>query len=581
MAIAPGASVVSAIENGVAQITRRMEIYQKDGVTPWYATSVDNPLTKRLVSGSISVDYSSDERRKGDITLLNDDFAFRLNPLGGFYYDKIIKLYRGVQYSANIANPQMVVIDTDLTVPSNALTQYLRVLERSGFDVTVLTSATTYDQIMGFDVISVISESSATAKHPLLKEAWQNGKTIFTIGTNTTSTHVPFIATSSAYSGAWGLSPTSNDNPLLGKLAASTGNVIFNGFGQRILTLTSDAVPIIRNFYDSTSIVLSLGTNKKGALWFDYHLSSLATFEPEQVTMLTAMADYISNPTGASTLNWEVQLGEFMIDSVDDQIFPNQVKITFRDYTKKLLKDKLTNSATFGVGTSLKDFVRAIAANGGITDFRESIGNETFPADMSFDRDTERWKMIKDACTAFDYECFFDNEGYLAVRKFKDPTTSPIFHRFGTGASGNLISFSRSINDSRIYNIINVFGDPVNNDRLPFFGQAINNDPGSPTSTVNLGKRPFTYSFSYFESDQECALLARSRLSVMGLESYDINFSSLYYPWMEVGEIVQIIDPHSNATDPTRFLMDSVTLPLGIEPMSGTGKRVTLVGSPG
>jgi hypothetical protein len=293
------------------------------------------------------------------------------------------------------------------------------------------------------------------------------------------------------------------------------------------------------------------------------------------------MLDYIATEW-KSTATYETLLGTFMVDQVNDQIkVPKQVKITMRDYTKKLLKDKLTFTSAFPAGTFLRDFVRAIAANGGVTNFREAIGNETFPTEMAFERDTERWKMIKDACTAFDYEVFFDEEGYLVVRKFNDPTLSPIFQEFSTGETGNLVSFDRSINDSRIYNIIRVHGESPDNSRLPYFGEAINDDPNSPTSTVNLGKRPYTYAFNYFSSDEECEALARSRLSVMGLESYDINFSSIYYPWMEVGEIIRILDPYRNSTDPTRFLMDQVTLPVDLGPMTGTGKRVTLVGSPG
>jgi hypothetical protein len=328
-------------------------------------------------------------------------------------------------------------------------------------------------------------------------------------------------------------------------------------------------------------LTLTLGINTRNAKWFNFQVNANTNVTQYTVQHIQAMLDYMATD-GQSHVTWEAQLGSFMVDQVNDQIrVPNQVKITFRDFTKKLLKDKLTFTSSFPAGTPLKAFVRAIASNGGITDFRESIGNELFPTEMAFERDTERWKIIKDACTAFDYECYFDAQGYLVVRKFNDPTTSPIFHEFSTGPSGNLVDFNRSINDSRIYNIINVFGDPVEEGRLPYFGQAINDDPTSPTSTVNLGKRPFTYAFNYFSSDQECESLARSRLTVMGLESYDIDFTSIYYPWMEVGEIVRILDPYRNNTDPTRFLMDSVTLPLGLAPMSGTGKRVTLVGNSG
>jgi hypothetical protein len=304
--------------------------------------------------------------------------------------------------------------------------------------------------------------------------------------------------------------------------------------------------------------------------------------QPTMTAIFKVILDYyaqVGSESGIKTWDW--QLGEYMIDGANDQLFPNTIKLTVRDYTKKLLKDKLTFTSTFAAGTSLRSFIRAIASNGGIVKFRDNVGDETFPSDVTYERSTDRWKILKEVCTAFDYEIYFDSEGYLAVRKFLDPTLSPIFHVFQTGTEGNLVSFDRAVNDSRIYNIINIYGDPVNNDRLPYFGQAINDDPNSPTSTLKLGKRPWDFAANYFSSDDECFDLARSRLKIMALESYEINYSSIFYPWMEGGEIIRILDPNRSSTDPTRFLMDQVTMPIDLGPMSGTGKRVTIVGNTG
>jgi len=578
--IAPSVDIVNALESGVVEVTRRMEVYEADGVTPWYAHSEDYPFTNRLVDGSITVDYNSDERRKGDITLLNDDFAFRLNPIGGFYYDKIIKLYRGLKYPVGMFKPQVALIESDWT--GDNLTSLKRAFADMGYELVDKTTATVYGQIEKYPIIAGMRNTSGMSKAALMYQAFSLGHQIFTMSQGGSSASIPHITTTTSAAGEnVSLSSVAADHPLKGRIPATTANVLSGAAGLRVTALGVSGVSIAFNGNVAASLISTMGTHNLGAKWLNFQSNGiiLAT-NLDVIQHVKTALDYMTT-RWESEMSWETQLGEFMIDSVDDQVFPDQIKITFRDYTKKLIKDKLTDSATFVAGTPLKSFVRAIASNGGITRFRESIGTEVFPNDMSFDRDAERWKMIKDACTAFDYEVFCDNEGYLVARKFNDPTTAPLFHSFGTGSAGNLVSFSRSINDSRIYNIINVFGDPINNDRLPYFGQAVNDNPNSPTSTVKLGKRPFTYAFNYFTSDAECLALANSRIRVMGLESYDINFASLYYPWMEVGEIVQILDPNANATDPTRFLLDSITLPLGLQPMSGTAKRVTLVGSSG
>src|SRR5689334_13140653 len=44
---------------------------------------------------------------------------------------------------------------------------------------------------------------------------------------------------------------------------------------------------------------------------------------------------------------WETQIGEFMIDQITEEYFPNEVQITGRDYSKKCLQSKLTQSMSF------------------------------------------------------------------------------------------------------------------------------------------------------------------------------------------------------------------------------------------
>lgn len=68
--------------------TRRLEIYEEDGETPFLQTN-------SLIDGNISVDGSRDERRTLECRVDNTDGAFDNFP-GGFWYDKVVKLYRGV-----------------------------------------------------------------------------------------------------------------------------------------------------------------------------------------------------------------------------------------------------------------------------------------------------------------------------------------------------------------------------------------------------------------------------------------------------------------------------------------------------
>jgi hypothetical protein len=67
---------------------RRVDIYNADG-TIWFQ---DAPV----MDGNVTVDMNRSERRMADFTFDNLDNTFRSDP-AGFWYDKIIKVYRGVQ----------------------------------------------------------------------------------------------------------------------------------------------------------------------------------------------------------------------------------------------------------------------------------------------------------------------------------------------------------------------------------------------------------------------------------------------------------------------------------------------------
>lgn len=88
----PSDAIIQEFLKPVKTITRAMEIYEIDGVTPWRPD-----LWSRAFTGSVSVKYGNDERRSVDVTISNGDGALVHDP-GQFWYDKVLKFYRGVKY---------------------------------------------------------------------------------------------------------------------------------------------------------------------------------------------------------------------------------------------------------------------------------------------------------------------------------------------------------------------------------------------------------------------------------------------------------------------------------------------------
>lgn len=387
---APPAAAIAAVLARSTQVTRRLEIYEYDGSTLWSAIGDDS----RLVSGNISIDANRDERRSLDCVLDNSDGLLRHQPEHGLWWDKIIKVWRGVKY--------------------------------------------------------------------------------------------------------WGVDP---------------------------------------------------------------------------ITSLPHLYTY------------EAQLGEFLIDSIDADSFPNQIKITARDLSKKMLNSKLTQSMQFAAGTKVETVIAALASNAGISKFILPITGKNVDKATVFERNAERWKIAKDLAIAAGHDLFFDATGYLILRPFRDPSTTAVEYTFETGSSGNLVKYSKSSNDSKVFNHIVITGDTANNPTTGSAGivfvEAKNTATNSPTRIARIGDRTFPYSSPFFTSNAQAQPVANSWLKLKALEEFNMSFSSLVVPWLDVGGIVRILDPGRTEYEPTRFLLDSLGIPLSLEPMTGLGKRVTIVGETG
>ncbi len=280
---------------------------------------------------------------------------------------------------------------------------------------------------------------------------------------------------------------------------------------------------------------------------------------------------------------WETQIGEFMIDSLTEEYFPDIVKVTGRDYTKKCLLSKLKNSVQFPQYTSIETIIAALAANAGVTKIALPYTGQGYARDTVFERGTERWKVIKELADSIGYQVYFTGSGYLTMRPYGDPVMTPVSWIFRPGElDGTLVKYERSTNDSRIKNHVIVTGTSITTVEgitETIFAEAINNDTGSPTRVDRLGDRVDFYESEYITSTGQAQAIADTRLRISSLEEYVINFSSVIIPWLDGGDIVDIVDDTATEYVPKRFLLASFNFPLGLAPMTGVARRVTIVGT--
>lgn len=567
--------VLDAILAGTTSVTRRLEIYESDGVTKW------DPGEAKMIDGSVSVDYSRDERRTIDVTLDNKDGSLRHDPRDGFWYDKILKPYRGIEYRNTRQNPRILALD----LLNESTAKPRSILRSLGYtDITYNNSLTDISQLQGYDVIFCYTHNQAltSARAQLLRTAWYSGMNIMTVGNLNGANEIPFIRAAYIKNDAaqWEVNPPPLDTPLVdGWSGATVGDT---STGKVAYAVTADAIPVANwTWNGNTTFPAIIAQNSVGGKWFHYQPLIPSAGLPPQIKRLWVNALAWLYVWG-DTRSWEIQLGEFMIDNIDSDNFPRHIHVTGRDYTKKLLNVKFRRATTYSRGLKLDSVISGIAVNSGVSKFLGGAPGVTLVDDISFEREDERWSAIKEICTANSVEVFFNRYGYLVTRPFRDPSTSPTTLTLQTGpVVGNLVSYSKSSNDSQLANVVIVTGETADTSTTGKYYQGIatNDEPNSPTRVDRLGERNWFYTTSMANSDAQCLQIAQNFLKVKSLEEFNVNFSSLVFPWLEAGDINEFVNPEEDLQYPDRFLLTSFNIPLGIGPMDGTMNRITIIGS--
>ena len=574
MSVVPPPDVVTAIEAGMTNVTRRVEIFEADGVTPWYANGSEEDLF-RLTDGSVSIDSSRDERRALDITLDNDDNKLRPGP-EGFWYDKVIRPYRGVRYTALKSPPKILIIEDSLDL--TGAFQIRSLLMQLGFpNVDIKLDAATVTDLFGYKIVMSVTRGAQSAKASLLNSAYAAGYNIFTW--EWAEDDYGFGGTTFALSstdGAISITPAPRDTPVAGGWSTESEGTYPVGAPAlaRRGALTSPAIGVSTSlnatYTHYTGIVKDNGIGK----WFTYRAPDTGA---EAKALWRRALDWMW--AYQPYQEWETPLGEFVLDTINTKNFPKTLSASARDKTKICLGSKIEKNMSFEVGTSVNELITALAANAGITKINlDSTNDGVLSKRMDIARGTERWSVMKDAAAYLNRQIFFDVDGYLIHQQYADPTLGSPAMGFAT--SRNLVDYDRSTSDARIYNHIIVTGSNGQTDELAveYFGEAINNNPASPTSIQRMKQdRSYFYTSAFFTSNTQCQTYANTLLLQTAYEQYEMNWSSLVYPWLDSGVVVDLVEPDQASFDPTRFLMDQLTIPLGLTAMDVTGKRVLFV----
>lgn len=578
MPLPPRPDIQRAFLEPTIKTVRRIEIYEEDGKTPWR----QDLWPELLINGSVSLDYDRDERRTMDCEL--DNSFGDLNPqAGGLWYDKRFKLFYGIELDQSDRGTRVGIVEQHLA--DGQAFELKKHLSSQGLtEVHFIPSATDYEHVEEYDVLVAIS-STSIQKRALLNEAYANGKGIITFSMDETGVTLPLVV------GNAGLSTVVPGAELVYAPSAGVSGVSV-GWEQFETSISSDyrkilspatGARIVGTLHDpdngdSVFAVSREDTDERRwvhAAISDFSPSSFP-FVPEEFSKFAARAVTFASSFSPVDV-WEVQLGEFLADSIGLGQSYATISINARDLTKLCQMSKFVLATTFRTGTPIESVVRTVAVNAGIEKFRLPVSNKVLEKDITWERDTPRWDVIRDLANSNNFEVYFDNEGYLTMREFRDPVKTPATLGLTTGLGGNLVSRSGKTSDNQLFNHIVVIGESSDSNTPPVYAEAINNSPTSPTSVKEIGDRVDITTLSLITSVTQAQQYADSLLAVSALEEFELSFEATLLPWIEAGDIVEMERSDNRYWGPDRYLLTSLTFPLDLSPMSGSGKRVEKV----
>lgn len=582
MGNAPSRVIQEAFVAPTSEIVRRVEIYEYDGETPF----LPDLWSDILVGGTVTGDQSRDERRAMDLELDNSTRA--LSPkVGGLWYDKVFKVFYGLRTEFVERDPKVIIVEEYESVGQALALKKL--MARAGIKVVHYNPlVTTFADVEEFDVLVSIS-STYTRKLGLLTEAFGQGKSILTFGLDATTAQLPYIIGTSAASlstnpGLRSFEQTGLADPV------SVGWDDYTLTGpqsyRKILTVATGAVTVA-NTYDATngfSPGIVMRVDMSGSRWIHVLQNK---FGPEQFETPDD-EDLCSGFLGAAIDRldyfepqeiWECQIGEFVPDDLSDADEKgDRIKVTARDYAARCLNSKLVKATAFTKTQPIEDIIRALAVNSGITKINLPVTSKVLGKDQTWERDTERWAIMKEIAIANNYEIWFDATGYLRLTPQQDPVATPPSLVLETGIGGNLVSRQQKTGSSNLFNRITVIGESSDTSIPLCYGEALNDNPASPSAVSKIGERTRNITSPLVTTDDQAKQLAASMLAVSSLEEFELNFTAVLFPWLEPGEIIEMAESGDEYWGPARYLLSTISLPLDLSPMSGTAKRVIKVG---
>lgn len=254
-----------------------------------------------------------------------------------------------------------------------------------------------------------------------------------------------------------------------------------------------------------------------------------------------------------------VSLGYFRINSVEQEDAPNgPIRLAASDRMIGIIDGRLPFPVVFNVGTSVETIFNTLV-------------HEIYPsATILFDFDAaastidtqhiaeeDRYRFLYDLAKSRGKIMYWDYKGQLRVESA--PTPNAPVYEVNSGANGVLVELQRELSRDGVYNAVVANGETTDDTIPPVVAIVYDNNVSSPTYWLGrFGKVPRFYFSSFLTTSDAALSAARSILEqAVGLP-YNIDFTAVPNPALEVFDPIKITSPDGSVI----HVIDTLSTPL-------------------
>lgn len=291
---------------------------------------------------------------------------------------------------------------------------------------------------------------------------------------------------------------------------------------------------------------------------------------------LTPFGNEITVVRGVETADGveeRIQLGVFRIDEVR---LADRGELTIEvaglDRSSIIIDAVFEQSGTVAKGTNALDAAAGIiteAYPGVVLDFVDSTVELPL---LSYEIGDDRWDFAHACAEAAGCHLYFNGDGTCVATPVLETTLAALTVAEGEG--GVLLGADTQWGRENATNRVTVAGESSGND--PVFGEALDEDPGSPTYYHGpFGKATYAYSSVFVTDAEQAEAVAQNILAIRRGVGKQVSFEALVNPALEPFDAVKVTRSRLNLDE--LHVIDTLTIPLDYDGTMSATTRVARV----